>query len=64
MDTIFVRMLSYALLMHETLYWCRDGNDYLVRSFLPTLGLHLSPRAYMTLHLSFMAVCLGLLLSP
>ena len=64
MDMIFVRMLSYALLMHETLYWCRDGNDYLVRSFLPTLGLRLSSRAYMTLHMTFMAVCLWLLVLP
>lgn len=61
---LFVRMLSYALLMHETLYLCRDGSDYLLRSFLPTLGLRLSPRSYMSLHLGFIGVCLWLMLFP
>jgi hypothetical protein len=64
MDMLFVRMLSYALLMHETLYLCRDGSDYLLRSFLPTLGLRLSPRAYMMLHVIFIGVCLWLMLMP
>lgn len=64
MDLLFVRMLSYALLMHETLYLCRDGSDYLLRSFLPTLGLRLSPRAYMTLHMIFIGVCAWLMFAP
>jgi hypothetical protein len=52
MDSLFVRLLAYALLMHEWLYLCRDGRDYVLRSFLPTLGLRLSPRAYLTAHLA------------
>lgn len=61
---LFVRMLAYALLMHETLYLCRDGSDYLRRSFLPTLGLRLAPRAHMALHLTFIGVCAWLTFAP
>jgi hypothetical protein len=64
MDMLLVRMLSYALLMHETLYLCRDGSNYLMRSFLPTLGLRLTPRAYMMLHTIFIGVCVWLLFIP
>jgi hypothetical protein len=57
-------MLAYALLMHEWLYLCRDGSEYVLSSFLPTLGLRLSSRAYAALHVAFMGVCVALLLFP
>ena len=52
-----IRLLALALLAHELLYLTRDGEEYLKRCFVPTLGLRLGSRAHYALHLVFMAAC-------
>ncbi|WP_035792318.1 hypothetical protein [Kitasatospora mediocidica] len=59
-----IRLLGAALLAHELLYLTRDGEEYLRRCFVPTLGLRLGSRAHYALHVAFMAVCAWMAVQP
>jgi hypothetical protein len=57
-------MLAGALFLHEALYVCRDGGQYLKRCFVPTFGLQLGPRLHAAIHLALIAACLALVVWP
>lgn len=52
---LLLRLIAGAILVHELLYLCRDGTDYLKRCFVPTLGLQLGEKGHAALHLALMA---------
>lgn len=64
MIEIFLRFFAYALLAHEILYLCRDGREYLTRTFLPVFGLRLSSAAHAAAHVVLMLLCVALLIAP
>lgn len=64
MPLIFARLFALALLFHEGLWVCQDGDTYLSCCFLPALGLRLSPRLLRTTHVTLIALCLAVLARP
>ena len=54
---LIIQTLAYALLMHELLYICRDGFEYIEKNFLPTFGLKLTKKASRFSHVIFMILC-------
>jgi hypothetical protein len=61
---LFARLIAAAIFIHEALYICRDGGEYVRRCFLPTFGLQLSSRAHAAAHAALMGVCVVIAAAP
>jgi hypothetical protein len=61
---LFAQLFALALLVHEGLWLCQDGNTYFSGCFLPTLGLRLKPWPMRATHLSLMGLCAAVLVAP
>jgi hypothetical protein len=61
---IFAQLFAFAVLVHEALWLCQDGDDYFSNCFLPAFGLFLGRRALRTLHCVLIALCLGVIVRP
>src|SRR5690242_3102287 len=61
---IFAQLFALALLVHEALWLCQDGDTYLSDCFLPAFGLTLSRGWMRAAHLGLIAVAAALLIRP
>jgi hypothetical protein len=61
---IFVRAYAASILVHDALYVCRDGKDYVLSCFLPVFGLRLAAWQKAALHVALAACCVALIVSP
>jgi hypothetical protein len=59
-----VRLLAFALLLHESVYLADWGFAYIQRSFAPVLGLRLTALGRTALHLVHAGVCIASIVVP
>ncbi|MBV6325091.1 hypothetical protein [Duganella violaceipulchra] len=61
---LLVRLIVTSILVHDALYVCRDGKDYLLSCILPTFGLHLSSAGKLAVHAGLLLACVAIFCSP
>jgi hypothetical protein len=61
---LFTRLFALALLVHEALWLCQDGDTYFSECFLPAFGLTLSRWWMRAAHLALIALAAALLIRP
>src|SRR5258707_2936108 len=59
----FIRLLAVSILLHEFLYICNRGPDYISRCVAPVFGLRLTPYLHSLIHIFLIVAAASLLLT-